>query len=130
MFGKFILLFYYKLVLWLMCIVEFMGVIIVVFIFFILEDIGGVCNWDYCYFWVCDLSFFVYIFFCLGFWVEVDVYMDFIVEWMVNFWGLDGGLFIMFIFWGGIDIFEMMLDYFEGYWKSSFVRIGNGVVFY
>lgn len=89
------------------------------------EEIGGVRNWDYRYSWVRDASFTIYAFMRLGYSSEAAAFM----KWIEARCGeLKPGspLQVMYRVDGGHDLAETTLPHFEGYKKSSPVRIGNG----
>ena len=88
------------------------------------EDIGGIRNWDYRYTWIRDASFSLYGLMRLGFTYEAGRFMD----WLKERCGdpkPDGSLQIMYGIRGEKNIPESALDHWEGYRKSSPVRIGN-----
>ena len=88
------------------------------------EDIGGIRNWDYRYTWIRDASFSLYGLMRLGFTYEAGRFMD----WLKERCGdpkPDGSLQIMYGIRGEKNIPESSLDHWEGYRKSSPVRIGN-----
>jgi len=89
------------------------------------EDIGGERNWDYRYTWIRDAAFTVYAFMRLGFIDEATAFMGWIRE-RCNETTSEEPLQIMYGIDGRHHLEEQELDHFEGYMKSSPVRIGNG----
>ncbi len=89
------------------------------------EDIGGERNWDYRYTWIRDAAFTVYAFMRLGFTDEAAAFMGWIRE-RSEECTKDEPLQIMYGIDGRHHLEEQELDHFEGYMKSSPVRIGNG----
>jgi len=89
------------------------------------EDLGGERNWDYRYTWIRDASFTLYGLIRLGFTEEAAAFMHWI-EARCGELNSDGSLQIMYGIDGRHDLTEFTLDHFEGYKKSSPVRIGNG----
>ena len=89
------------------------------------EEIGGERNWDYRYTWIRDASFTLYAFLRLGFTEEARAFMDWLEARCAEL--SDGGaLQIMYGIDGRHELEELTLPHFEGYRKSSPVRIGNG----
>lgn len=92
------------------------------------EVTGGTRNWDYRYTWVRDAAFTVYAFLRIGFRDEAAAF----VRWMSEFAsrGLQSGdpVPAVFSIRGDTNIREETLDHWEGYRKSSPVRIGNAAV--
>ncbi|MEE9218407.1 MAG: glycoside hydrolase family 15 protein [Acidobacteriota bacterium] len=89
------------------------------------EEIGGGRNWDYRYTWIRDASFTLYALIRLGYTQEAAAFMRWI-EARCGELNPDGSLQIMYGIDGRHDLSEHVLDHFEGYQKSSPVRIGNG----
>jgi len=89
------------------------------------EDIGGERNWDYRYTWIRDAAFTVYAFIRLGFTEEAYAFMGWIRN-RCDECTRDEPLQIMYGIDGRHHLEEHELDHFEGYKKSSPVRIGNG----
>jgi GH15 family glucan-1,4-alpha-glucosidase len=89
------------------------------------EDIGGERNWDYRYTWIRDAAFTVYAFMRLGFTKEASAFMNWIRE-RCDEHTTEEPLQIMYGIDGRHHLEELELDHFEGYMKSSPVRIGNG----
>ncbi|MFQ5540546.1 MAG: glycoside hydrolase family 15 protein, partial [Candidatus Binatia bacterium] len=88
------------------------------------EGIGGERNWDYRYTWIRDASFTLYGLMRLGFTEEADRFMDWLKE-RCNDLKPDGSLQIMYSIDGRKHIPEYALKHWEGYRKSSPVRVGN-----
>jgi GH15 family glucan-1,4-alpha-glucosidase len=91
------------------------------------EQIGGERNWDYRYTWIRDASFSVGALLRLGY-LEEALSMG---QWLRDRYeeresGDGPPLAIMYRVDGSSDLAEETLDHFEGYRKSSPVRIGNG----
>ena len=89
------------------------------------EEIGGVRNWDYRYTWVRDASFTLYALMRLGYTEEAAGFMQWI-ETRCQELNPEGALQIMYALDGHHELAEESLPHFEGYAKSSPVRIGNG----
>jgi GH15 family glucan-1,4-alpha-glucosidase len=89
------------------------------------EDIGGERNWDYRYTWIRDAAFTVYAFMRLGFIKEASAFMGWIRD-RCEEGTTEEPLQIMYGIDGRHHLEEQELDHFEGYMKSSPVRIGNG----
>jgi GH15 family glucan-1,4-alpha-glucosidase len=91
------------------------------------EQIGGERNWDYRYTWVRDASFSVYALLGLGFTEEAAGLGRWLAERVRKPVGGEGGpLNIMYRVDGSSDLIEETLPHWEGYRRSSPVRIGNG----
>ena len=88
------------------------------------EGIGGERNWDYRYTWIRDASFTLYGLMRLGFTDEADQFMDWLKE-RCNDLKPDGSLQIMYGLHGEKQLPEYELKHWEGYRKSSPVRVGN-----
>lgn len=88
------------------------------------ESIGGERNWDYRYTWIRDASFTLYGLMRLGFTQEADKFMDWLKE-RCNDLKPDGSLQIMYGLHGEKELPEVELKHWEGYRKSSPVRVGN-----
>ena len=88
------------------------------------EGIGGERNWDYRYTWIRDASFTLYGLMRLGFTQEADKFMDWLKE-RCNDLKPDGSLQIMYGLHGEKELPEVELKHWEGYRKSSPVRVGN-----
>jgi GH15 family glucan-1,4-alpha-glucosidase len=89
------------------------------------EEIGGVRNWDYRYTWIRDASFTLYGLIRLGYTEEAKAFMHWIED-RCNDLNPDGSLQVMYTINGRKNMNEETLDHWEGYRKSSPVRIGNG----
>ncbi|MFQ5850837.1 MAG: glycoside hydrolase family 15 protein [Candidatus Binatia bacterium] len=88
------------------------------------EDIGGERNWDYRYTWIRDASFTLYGLMRLGFTQEADKFMEWLKQ-RCNDLKPDGSLQIMYGIEGQKELPEYKLGHWEGYKKSSPVRVGN-----
>lgn len=88
------------------------------------EFIGGERNWDYRYCWIRDASLSVYALVNLGFKKEVRSFIKW-VEKQCEDIGNAGHLGIMYTIQGNAVPKEKILNHFEGYQRSSPVRIGN-----
>jgi GH15 family glucan-1,4-alpha-glucosidase len=88
------------------------------------ESIGGERNWDYRYTWIRDASFTIYGLMRLGFTDAADSFMDWLKN-RCNDLKPDGSLQIMYGLHGEKDLPEFTLPNWEGYRKSSPVRVGN-----
>ena len=88
------------------------------------EGIGGERNWDYRYTWIRDASFTIYGLMRLGFTDEAAKFMDWLKE-RCNDLKPDGSLQIMYGLHGEKELAEYTLPHWEGYRKSSPVRVGN-----
>jgi len=89
------------------------------------EAIGGERNWDYRYTWIRDASFTLYALIRLGFVNESKAFNKWL-EGRCRELGSNEGLQIMFGVDGRRHLPETVLSHWEGYRKSSPVRIGNG----
>jgi GH15 family glucan-1,4-alpha-glucosidase len=88
------------------------------------ESIGGERNWDYRYSWIRDSAFSLYALIRLGYTEEAAAYMRWIEDRCSNL-NPDGSLQIMYGIDGRKVLEEGILSHFEGYQRSSPVRIGN-----
>ena len=92
------------------------------------EQIGGERNWDYRYTWIRDASFSVYALLGMGFTEEAAALGGWLRDRLTE--QADAGrptpLNIMYRVDGSTDLTEEVLEHWEGYRKSSPVRIGNG----
>jgi GH15 family glucan-1,4-alpha-glucosidase len=89
------------------------------------ENLGGVRNWDYRFTWIRDASFTLYALMRLGHTAEAEHFISWI-EQRCHELSPDGSLQIMYGLDGKHELTESTLAHFEGYKKSSPVRIGNG----
>ncbi|MBV9671645.1 MAG: glycoside hydrolase family 15 protein [Verrucomicrobia bacterium] len=89
------------------------------------ESIGGGRNWDYRYTWIRDASFTLYALSRLGFHAESKAFMRWLEE-RCRSLKQDEPLQIMYAADGNPNLPETVLSHWEGYRKSSPVRIGNG----
>ncbi|MFJ7071366.1 glycoside hydrolase family 15 protein [Streptomyces sp. NPDC098781] len=94
------------------------------------EQLGGERNWDYRFTWIRDASFSVYALLGMGFTDEATAFITWLGERIKERAGEDNGgtgpLNIMYTVDGSSDLTEETLDHWEGYERSSPVRIGNG----
>ncbi|MFJ6048823.1 glycoside hydrolase family 15 protein [Streptomyces sp. NPDC092307] len=93
------------------------------------EQLGGERNWDYRYTWIRDASFSVYALLGMGFTEEAQAFIGWLgdrIEERAGEQGETGPLNIMYAVDGSSDLKEESLDHWEGYERSSPVRIGNG----
>lgn len=88
------------------------------------EGIGGERNWDYRFTWIRDSSFTLYALLRLGYTEEARAFMKWI-EARCDELEPDGSLQIMYGIDGRHKLGEKVLRHFEGYQKSSPVRVGN-----
>jgi GH15 family glucan-1,4-alpha-glucosidase len=88
------------------------------------EGIGGERNWDYRYTWIRDASFTLYGLMRLGFTDAADKFMGWLKD-RCNDLKPDGSLQIMYGLHGEKELSEFTLPHWEGYRKSSPVRVGN-----
>jgi GH15 family glucan-1,4-alpha-glucosidase len=88
------------------------------------ESIGFQRNWDYRYTWIRDASFTVYSLLRLGYSKEAGAFMNWVEKLCRDIKGHQQ-LGIMYSIDGERQLQEKILDNFEGYKKSSPVRIGN-----
>lgn len=88
------------------------------------EEIGGVRNWDYRYSWIRDASFTLYALMRLGYTSEAASFMHWIEDRCQEL-GDGAALQPMYAIDGRSKLTEIDLDHFEGYLRSSPVRIGN-----
>ncbi len=91
------------------------------------ESIGGVRNWDYRFTWIRDASFTLHALIQLGFSEEASAFMRWIEE-RCQGCDAEGSLQIMYGIDGRSQLTETTLPHFEGYMRSSPVRIGNDAV--
>ncbi len=89
------------------------------------EEVGGARNWDYRYTWIRDASFTLYALLRLGFTDEARQFMRWIEARCRELTGGES-LQIMYGLDGRKQLTEETLAHFEGYRKSSPVRVGNG----
>jgi GH15 family glucan-1,4-alpha-glucosidase len=89
------------------------------------EAIGGRRNWDYRYCWIRDSAFTIYAFIRLGLKEEAIAFMKWVEEIYRKSGETQGELQLMYRINGDADLNEEELPNFEGYRKSSPVRIGN-----
>lgn len=88
------------------------------------ESIGGKRNFDYRYTWIRDGSFTVYSLLKLGYTKEAGSFMKWVEKLCQDIKG-QSRLGILYSIDGARQLEEFELDHFEGYKKSSPVRIGN-----
>jgi GH15 family glucan-1,4-alpha-glucosidase len=90
------------------------------------EQIGGERNWDYRFTWVRDASFSVHALLGLGFTDEARAFMRWLNDRVKDAAKTQTQLQIMYRIDGSPELDEQILEHFEGYRRSSPVRIGNG----
>ncbi|MDB5022096.1 MAG: glucoamylase [Pedobacter sp.] len=100
------------------------GSIVAAATFSLPESIDGERNFDYRYTWIRDASFSVYALIKLGYIREANGFMQWVEKLCQDIKGNDR-LGIMYSIDGHRQLKEHVLDQFEGYKKSSPVRIGN-----
>jgi len=88
------------------------------------ETIGGVRNWDYRYTWIRDASFTLYALIRLGYTEEAGAFIRWFEDRRKD-QKYRGSLQTMYGIDGRKDLTEINLPHFEGYMRSSPVRIGN-----
>ncbi|HUH19552.1 glycoside hydrolase family 15 protein [Albibacterium sp.] len=88
------------------------------------ESIGASRNFDYRYTWIRDASFSMYALIRLGYTKEAGAFMHWVEKLCQDIKG-HNRLGIMYSINGERQIEERVLENFEGYQKSSPVRIGN-----
>ncbi len=89
------------------------------------ETLGGKRNWDYRYSWVRDASFTLDSLLSLGFTQEAEAFMVWL-DARCHELKEGGTIQPMYGITGEHELTEKTLDHFEGYQKSTPVRIGNG----
>jgi GH15 family glucan-1,4-alpha-glucosidase len=100
------------------------GSIIAAATFSLPEAIGGKRNFDYRFTWIRDASFSIYALIRLGYTKEANAFMKWVEKLCENVKG-QSRLGIMYGIDGHLQLEEKTLDHFEGYRKSTPVRIGN-----
>lgn len=88
------------------------------------ESIGGGRNFDYRYTWIRDASFSIYALIRLGYTKEAGAFMNWVEKLCEDIKG-HNRLGIMYSIDGKKKLEEWELENFEGYKKSSPVRVGN-----
>ena len=88
------------------------------------ESLGGGRNWDYRYTWIRDAAFTLYALMRIGFTAEAAQFMKWI-DARCHERQPDGSLQIMYGIDGRHKLAEETLSHFEGYKRSSPVRVGN-----
>jgi GH15 family glucan-1,4-alpha-glucosidase len=86
------------------------------------EEIGGVRNWDYRYCWLRDAALTLRAFDDLGFTVESEAFLSWILHATRLTWP---ELQVLYDIYGEARIPEAVLDHLEGYAGSAPVRVGN-----
>ncbi len=89
------------------------------------EALGGVRNWDYRYTWIRDAAFTLYALLRLGFSKEAGRFMQWL-EARCHDLNRDCSLQVLYGIDGRRITREDILSHWEGYQRSSPVRIGNG----
>lgn len=89
------------------------------------EEIGGVRNWDYRYCWLRDASLTLRALFELGFMIEAEAFLS----WMLHATRLSWPkLQILYDVYGRTRLHEGELNHLEGYQGSKPVRVGNAAI--
>lgn len=86
------------------------------------EQRGGVRNWDYRYCWLRDASLTLRAFDDLGFTIESESFLSWVLHATRLTWP---ELHVLYDVYGEAGIPESVLDHFEGYARSIPVRVGN-----
>jgi GH15 family glucan-1,4-alpha-glucosidase len=89
------------------------------------EVIGGPRNWDYRYTWLRDAAFTVYGMVRIGFTEEAAGFVHWIQKYAGKYTRAGEKIPAMFSIYGNPELPEQELKHWEGYKKSSPVRIGN-----
>jgi GH15 family glucan-1,4-alpha-glucosidase len=89
------------------------------------ESIGGARNWDYRYTWIRDASFSLHALIQLGLIEEASAFMGWL-ENRCHECDAEGSLQVMYGIDGRRELPESTLSHFEGYMRSTPVRVGNG----
>ena len=89
------------------------------------EVIGGPRNWDYRYTWLRDAAFTVYASMRIGFTEEAAGFVQWIQNYAAKYTRAGEKIPAMFSIHGNPELPEQELKHWEGYKKSSPVRIGN-----
>ncbi len=89
------------------------------------EEIGGVRNWDYRYCWLRDASLTLRAFDDLGFTIESEAFLSWVLHATRLTWP---ELQVLYDVYGEARIPESVLDHLEGYARSAPVRVGNAAV--
>jgi len=89
------------------------------------ERIGGVRNWDYRYCWLRDASLTLRAFDDLGFTVEGEAFLSWVLHATRLTWP---ELQVLYDVYGEARIPESTLDHLEGYARSAPVRVGNAAI--
>jgi len=86
------------------------------------EEIGGTRNWDYRYCWLRDASLTLRAFDELGFAVESEAFLSWVLHATRLTWP---ELQVLYDIYGEARVPESVLDHLEGYSRSAPVRVGN-----
>jgi GH15 family glucan-1,4-alpha-glucosidase len=89
------------------------------------EEIGGARNWDYRYCWLRDASLTLRAFDDLGFAIESEAFLSWVLHATRLTWP---ELQVLYDVYGEARISEVVLDHLEGHAGSVPVRIGNAAV--
>jgi GH15 family glucan-1,4-alpha-glucosidase len=89
------------------------------------EQIGGVRNWDYRYCWLRDASLTLRAFDDLGFTIEGEAFLSWVLHATRLTWP---DLQVLYDVYGEARIPESTLDHLEGYAGSVPVRVGNAAI--
>ena len=89
------------------------------------EEIGGIRNWDYRYCWLRDASMTLRAFDDLGFTIESEAFLSWLLHATRATWP---DLQVLYDVYGESHIPESVLDHLEGYARSGPVRVGNAAI--
>lgn len=89
------------------------------------EEVGGVRNWDYRYCWLRDASLTLRAFDDLGFTIESEAFLSWLLHATRLTWP---ELQVLYDVYGEAQIPESVLEHLEGYTRSVPVRIGNAAI--
>ena len=89
------------------------------------EEIGGTRNWDYRYCWLRDASMTLRAFDDLGFTIESEAFLSWLLHATRDTWP---DLQVLYDVYGESHIPESLLEHLEGYARSGPVRVGNAAI--
>ncbi|MEX2497026.1 MAG: glycoside hydrolase family 15 protein [Woeseia sp.] len=87
------------------------------------ENVGGIRNWDYRYCWLRDAALTLQAFLDLGYTLEAESFIDWLLHATRLSWPR---LDVLYDIFGETHLPEKALSHFEGYKGSQPVRVGNG----